>query len=60
MKKMREKDNTRFPKSLFWIVLGTLLLTSGVSVGIIVGMNNAGWLPIIQAHIMVLPDEDSI
>ena len=49
----KEKGDSRFPKSVFWIVLGALLLTSGVSVGIIVGMYYVGWPPIIQAHIMV-------
>lgn len=47
------KDDSRFPKSVFWIVLGTLLLTSGVSVGIIVCMFYFDWASIIQAHVMV-------
>ena len=54
---MRTKSGekvSRFPKSTFWIVLGTLLLTAGIHVGMIIGMNEAEWTPIIQAHIMVI------
>ena len=54
MRKKRGQDASRFPVSVFWIVLGTLLLTAGIHVGMIVGMNEAGWAPIIQAHIMVV------
>lgn len=53
MKKLHGKDASRFPKSTFWIVLGTLLLTAGVHVGMIVGMNEAQWPELIQVHIMV-------
>ena len=35
-------------------MLGTLLLTAGIHVGMIVGMNEAGWASIIQTHIMVV------
>ena len=54
MSKTWKKEDSRFPRSVFWIVLGVLLLTSGVSVGIIVGMNYAGWAPIIEVHVMVV------
>lgn len=48
------KENTsRFPKSTFWIVLGVLLGTSGISMGLVAGMGKAGWVPIVQTHIMV-------
>lgn len=47
------KNTSRFPVSVFWIVLCVLLITAGVQMGILVVMNSAGWSPIIQAHIMV-------
>ena len=53
MRRGNRNDASRFPKSTYWIVLGILLLTAGVHVGMIVGMNDAGWSPILQAHIMV-------
>ena len=53
MKTAEKEKKSRFPKSTFWIILVTLLLTSGISVGIIVGMQRAGWAPIIQTHIIV-------
>ena len=53
MKRGKKQDASRFPMSTFWIVLGTLLLTAGVHVGMIVGMNEANWPSIIQAHVMV-------
>jgi signal transduction histidine kinase len=52
--KQRKKKNSRFPLSTFWIVLAVLLGTAGISMGIIIGMDRAGWLPIVQTHIMVL------
>ena len=52
--KQRKKKNSRFPLSTFWIVLAVLLGTAGISMGIIIGMERAGWLPIVQTHIMVL------
>lgn len=52
--KQRKKKNSRFPLSTFWIVLTVLLGTAGISMGIIIGMDRAGWLPIVQTHIMVL------
>ena len=39
--------------SMFWIVLSVLLITAGVQMGILVGMAEAVWPPIIQAHVMV-------
>ena len=53
MKQAKKRDTSRFPKSIFWIVLGTLLLTAGIHVGMIVGMNEAKWPEILQAHVMV-------
>ena len=53
MRRAQPQGESRFPKSVFWIVLGVLLGTSGISTGIVVGMNQAEWLPIIQVHIMV-------
>lgn len=53
MKQAKKQDASRFPKSIFWIVLGTLLLTAGIHVGVIIGMNEAKWPEIIQAHVMV-------
>ena len=44
---------SRFPMSVFWIILGTLLVTAGVHQGILIGMDAAGWLPIIQTHVIV-------
>ena len=52
-KKPKEKSS-RFPLSTFWIVLGVLIGTSGVSMGILVGMEKAGWSPIVETHIMVV------
>ena len=46
--------SSRFPLSTFWIVLAVLLVTAGISMGIIIGMDKAGWTPIVQTHIMVL------
>ena len=52
--KPQKEKNSRFPLSTFWIVLAVLLGTAGISMGIIIGMDRAGWMPIIQTHIMVL------
>lgn len=49
-----KEKNSRFPLSTFWIILGVLLGTSGISVGMIVGMEKAHWTPIIQTHVMML------
>lgn len=54
MKKQPKEKDSRFPLSTFWIILAVLLGTSGISVGMIVGMERAGWLPIIQTHVIVL------
>ena len=53
MKKAKLHEKSRFPRSIFWIVLGALLVTAGVSMGLIVGMERLSWDPIIQAHVMV-------
>ena len=52
-KEIPEENRSRFPMSLFWIVLSILLITAGVQMGILVGMDRAGWAPIVQTHIMV-------
>ena len=52
--KPQKEKNSRFPLSTFWIVLAVLLGTAGISMGIIICMDRAGWMPIIQTHIMVL------
>ena len=48
--KVRE---SRFPLSLFWIILGSLLVLAGVHIGIILLMQKFEWPAIIQAHVMV-------
>jgi len=48
-----KEKNSRFPISTFWIILAVLLGTSGISMGLVVGMGKAGWPPIVQTHIMV-------
>lgn len=53
MRKTALQEKSRFPKSTFWITLGVLLLTSGIHVGILIGMERAGWAPIVQTHVMV-------
>ena len=49
-----KEKRSRFPLSVFWIVLCILLITAGMQMGILVGMDRAGWAPIVQTHIMVL------
>ena len=44
---------SRFPLSMFWIILGSLLVLAGVHIGIILLMQKLKWLAIIQAHVMV-------
>ena len=44
---------SRFPMSVFWIILGTLLITAGVHQGLLIGMETAGWSPIVQTHVIV-------
>lgn len=53
MKRSKTQEKSRFPKSIFWISLGVLLLTAGVSEGLIIGMERLTWPPIIKAHVMV-------
>ena len=52
--KVRKLRETLFPRSVFWIVLGSLLVMAGVHQGILIGMNAAGWPPILQVHIVIL------
>lgn len=54
MKPVPVLEKSRFPKSTFWITLTVLLVTAGVSMGIIIGMERAAWSPIVQTHVMVL------
>lgn len=53
-RKPSEKKSSRFPLSTFWIILAVLLLTSGISMGIVVGMERIAWPPIIQTHVMII------
>ena len=53
MKRTEERTNSRFPRSIFWIVLAALLITSGISEGLILGLDKLAWPPIVQVHIMV-------
>ncbi len=46
-------NQSRFPLSTFWIVLGILLLTAGIQMGLLVGMDRAGWTPIVETHVML-------
>ena len=45
---------SRFPMSLFWIILGVMLLTAGIHAGMLIGMEQAGWPELIVVHIIVL------
>ena len=54
MRRAETKGKSRFPKSIFWISLSVLILTAGISEGLILGMEKLAWSPLIQAHIMVL------
>ena len=54
MKSADGNQTSRFPISIFWIVLGTLLLTAGIQVAILIGMDRAGWTQIIKTHVIVL------
>ena len=53
MKRSNAQHKSRFPKSIFWIVLAALIVTAGVSEGLIIGMDRLAWNPVIQSHIMV-------
>ena len=50
LRKLRE---SRFPLSIYWIILATLLVMAGVHQGILIGMDAAQWPAIIQVHIIV-------
>lgn len=47
------RDN-RFPRSLFFVYFGVLLLMSGIHTGLIVGMNSLGWNEIFQVIVPLL------
>ena len=50
----RKKDvRSRFPFSVFWLVLGVLLLTTGVHIGLIVLMQKEQTAEWLQTHIML-------
>lgn len=49
--KVRE---TRFPMSLFWMILAIMLVVGGVHQGILIGLEEAAWPPIVVVHIIVL------
>ena len=54
MRTVSEKESrSRFPLSMFWVVLSVLLITAGVQMAILVGMAQAGWSPIVQTQVMV-------
>lgn len=44
---------TRFPASLFWTILGMLLLTAGVNVGLILLGINYSWSAILSTHLIL-------
>jgi len=46
--------NNRFPRSLFFVYFGVLLLMSGIHTGLIVGMNKLGWNDYIQVLVPTL------
>lgn len=50
----RQQDHSLFPPSLFFVYLGSMMLASGVHIGIIVGMNALGWNDIIQSIVPIL------
>ena len=58
MKEKRSFENnirtSRFPPSLFFVYLITLLLMSGIHVGLLVGMNYLGWNELIQTAVPVV------
>ena len=47
-------NDNRFPPSLFAVYLGTLLLMSGIHMGLLVFMNRMGWNEIIQSIVPIL------
>ncbi len=46
-------NKSRFPRSIFWIVLCILLATAGVNMALVLGMQAMGWAPIVMTHVMV-------
>ena len=52
-KKNNVREKSRFPRSVFFIVLAVLLVTAGISEALILLMDAFAWLAIIQAHVMV-------
>ena len=47
-------NDSRFPPSLFAVYMGTLLLMSGIHMGLLVFMNRMGWNEIIQSIVPIL------
>ncbi len=47
------KLQSRFPASLFWSVLGMLLLTAGINVGLILLSQKLCWSAIITVHLII-------
>ncbi|MCR4733419.1 MAG: HAMP domain-containing histidine kinase [Treponema sp.] len=45
---------SRFPASLFWSILGMLLLTAGLNVGLILLSQELNWYAIITVHLIIL------
>ena len=58
MKEKRSFENnirtSRFPPSLFFVYLITLLMMSGIHVGLLVGMRYLGWNQLIQTAVPLL------
>lgn len=50
----KQRKDSIFPVSLFFVYFGVMLLMSGIHVGIIVGMNKLGWNEIVQCILPML------
>ena len=50
----REITGSRFPPSLFFVYLITLLLMSGIHAGLVVWMNYLGWSELIQSAVPII------
>ena len=50
----RQKQDSRFPTSLFFVYFGVLLLMSGLHTGLIVGMDKLGWSKIVQVYLPLI------
>ena len=50
----KKGSKSRFPLSIFWIVLAMLVSTASIHVGIILALDKLAWHPIIQTHVVIL------